>query len=152
MSNKVFTIKNSEDLKDYLPGLFVPNEKGATIVFLSGDLGAGKTTLVQGFSEMVGVKSRVLSPTFNILKEHHINSDDQGFSKLVHVDLYRIDKVGYRELEAFGVSEYISNPKTIMFIEWPERLDGNVLKPNYWVSILIQDDGSRQVTLKNYES
>ncbi len=152
MSNKVFTVKNSEDLSSHLFGLFEQNKKGATVIFLSGDLGAGKTTFVQSFSKTLDVKSRVLSPTFNILKEHSIEAVEKGFRKMVHIDLYRIEHVGHRELESFGVNEYLLDSSVIMFVEWPERIEENVLTPNYWVNILIQNDGSRQITIKEYES
>jgi len=71
---------------------------------------------------------------------------------MVHIDLYRIEHVGHRELESFGVNEYLLDSSVIMFVEWPERIEENVLTPNYWVNILIQNDGSRQITIKEYES
>jgi tRNA threonylcarbamoyladenosine biosynthesis protein TsaE len=88
-----------------------PNE----VIALTGDLGAGKTTLIQGIAAGLGVKDYVTSPTFIIINEY------QGRLPLYHVDLYRLDDV---ELIAeLGIEEYFQKDG-VCVIEWAEKLEG----------------------------
>ena len=88
------------------------------VVCLTGDLGAGKTTLIQGIAEGCGVKDYVTSPTFIIINEY------QGRLSFFHFDLYRLNDVF--EIEDLGVEEYFERGG-VCVIEWAEKLDG--LKP-----------------------
>lgn len=82
------------------------------VVALFGTLGTGKTRLVTGLCEGLGVSARVSSPTFTLVNEYA-----SPFGSVVHIDLYRIASA--RELSELGVQEYF-NDRTICFIEWPE--------------------------------
>ena len=86
------------------------------VVLLIGDLGSGKTAFSKGFAGYFGVK-RVLSPTFNIVKSYKINKN--GYSRLIHADLYRIKNSG--ELESLGFFQNLKEKGTIALIEWPEQ-------------------------------
>ncbi len=104
------------------------------VVALSGDLGAGKTVLVQGLAEGLGVVGHVPSPTFNILLVH------QGSPPLYHFDLYRLDRpeelvdIGFWEtLESDGVSA----------IEWADRFPGELPADRLDVRIETIDDDTR---------
>ncbi len=89
------------------------------IVFgLSGDLGAGKTTFLQGFAKGLGIKEKVISPTFVIMNRFDIKKGK--FNNFYHLDCYRIEKV--KEMENLGFEEIISDPKNIVCIEWPEKI------------------------------
>ena len=84
---------------------FAKNVECGAVIVLDGDLGAGKTQLTKGFAEVLGVKTEIISPTFNILLEY-----DGADTKLYHFDLYRLedetelDDIGFYEiLEAGGV-------------------------------------------------
>ncbi|MDQ3101377.1 MAG: tRNA (adenosine(37)-N6)-threonylcarbamoyltransferase complex ATPase subunit type 1 TsaE [Bacteroidota bacterium] len=83
------------------------------IFTFTGDLGAGKTTLIKGFCEALGVKEGTSSPSFSIVNEYRTMTDQQ----IYHFDLYRL-KIE-RELEDIGFAEYL-NSGTFCFIEWPE--------------------------------
>ncbi len=83
------------------------------IFTFSGDLGAGKTTLIKGFCEALGVKESTSSPSFSIVNEYR--TEDGG--TVYHFDLYRIGDP--RELEGIGFLEYIDSGDHC-FIEWPE--------------------------------
>jgi tRNA threonylcarbamoyladenosine biosynthesis protein TsaE len=148
MSNKVFTLKNTEDLSNTIKDLFLPSDSGATVVFLSGDLGAGKTTFVQKFADYVNVRGRVVSPTFNILKEYVVEGGGSQFSKLIHIDLYRIESVEFEDLEALGINDYLSSKGVIMFVEWPERIVDQSLTPNYWIKLSIVSEETRQLSIE----
>ena len=100
----------------------------ATVLGLSGDLGAGKTTLVQSIAKELGIVESVVSPTFVIAKFYETN--DNRFTHLIHIDAYRIDDPS--ELETLGWEAMRANPNTLIVIEWPERiaalLDDSVIR------------------------
>ena len=84
------------------------------VVALAGELGSGKTTLIQGLAEGIGVSDFVTSPTFILIGEY------QGRCPFVHVDLYRLQEI--EEIEDLGISEYFERPG-IMAIEWAEKME-----------------------------
>jgi tRNA threonylcarbamoyladenosine biosynthesis protein TsaE len=83
-------------------------------LFLSGDLGAGKTSLAQGIAAGLGITEPVTSPTFTLLNEY------AGRLKLAHLDLYRLTAA---EIASLGLAETWLEPRGVCVIEWPERLD-----------------------------
>ena len=85
-----------------------------TVLALHGDLGAGKTTFVQGLARGLGIQESVTSPTFAILALHR-----GGGKTLVHVDAYRIE--GGRALEDLMIDDFL-NPPWWAAIEWPEKV------------------------------
>lgn len=87
------------------------------VIALSGDLGAGKTTFVQGFAKGLGIKEKIISPTFVVIRQHKIPKSNRI---LYHVDLYRLEN--QEDLRDLGLQEIISNPKNIVIIEWAEKL------------------------------
>lgn len=84
------------------------------IFALTGELGAGKTTFVQGFAKGLGIKEKIISPTFVLMRQHKIPSSEKT---LYHIDLYRIDNIS-----ALGFEEILSDPDNITLIEWAEKL------------------------------
>jgi tRNA threonylcarbamoyladenosine biosynthesis protein TsaE len=92
-------------------------EKGSHILALSGDLGAGKTTLVQTLAKAFGITQTVQSPTFTILKSYEIVHP--LYTHFVHIDAYRI--ADEAELVPIHFSEYLS-PQHFVCIEWPEQI------------------------------
>ncbi len=90
----------------------------ATVLGLSGDLGAGKTTLVQAMARELGVVEQVVSPTFVIAKFYE--TTDARFHRLIHVDAYRIEQES--ELDTLGWHRMLSIPQTLIVVEWPERV------------------------------
>jgi len=92
--------------------------KRALILGLEGDLGGGKTTFLQGFAKGLGIKQKILSPTFIILKKLKVKS--LKFKAFYHIDCYRIQKS--KELLNLGFREIISNPQNIVVIEWSNRI------------------------------
>src|SRR3989344_7421055 len=87
------------------------------ILALFGDLGAGKTTFIQGLAKGLGIKGRVLSPTFIFIRPHTL----KGGSKFYHVDLYRLDSE--KDAEAIGLTEILQDKNAIVAIEWPEKIE-----------------------------
>ena len=90
----------------------------ATVVGLSGNLGAGKTTFVQAVAKHLGVKGRITSPTFVIMKSYKLKA--KNYKLLFHLDAYRLKNE--KELLHLGWEEIINNKDHLVFIEWPENV------------------------------
>ncbi len=101
-----------------------PWGREALILALEGDLGGGKTTFLQGFAKGLGIKEKILSPTFILMRRHQIpNSKSQTNSKFenfYHIDYYRIQKP--KEILDLGWKEIIKNPRNIVAVEWAEKI------------------------------
>ena len=105
-------LKSKNDKQTYeFASLLAKYIKGGDIIFLNGDLGAGKTTIVKGFAKAKNVKQTVTSPTFTLLKTYKTDS-----YTIVHVDAYRLEGASFYELE-----DYLTNDNVI-FIEWSNCL------------------------------
>lgn len=108
---------------------------GGAVVFLMGELGAGKTSLVRGVLRGLGFTGHVRSPTYTLLEAYELH--DRVFQ---HLDLYRISDVN--ELEFLGVRE-LDDPKHWVFVEWPERGVGHLPLPDLELKLELQDSGRR---------
>jgi tRNA threonylcarbamoyladenosine biosynthesis protein TsaE len=109
---------------------------------LSGDLGVGKTTFVQGLAEAFGIRERVTSPTFTLYNLH------RGQRTLVHLDAYRLDSPDQVEdllLEDFLVAPYC------LAIEWPERIAGWLPAGTFRLALSIEAPGRHRVQLQRGE-
>jgi tRNA threonylcarbamoyladenosine biosynthesis protein TsaE len=96
--------------------------KSGGLICLYGDLGSGKTTFMQGLALGLGIKKRVLSPTFIIMRQYPLAINHlPSIINLYHVDLYRIKDE--KDVESLGLQEIWSDPKNVMAIEWPEKIE-----------------------------
>ena len=98
-------------------GGLVPSGK-ATIIGLEGDLGAGKTTFVQGAAKALGLTEIVQSPTFVIMKKYELHFGP--WKQMIHIDCYRLDQP--EDILALGWELWAAHPQTLIFVEWPERV------------------------------
>ena len=101
------------------------------VVFLRGELGAGKTTLVRGILRELGFRGAVKSPTYTLLEPY----DEH---KVYHFDFYRIGDS--RELDFIGIDEHIA-ARSIKLIEWPERAGQRLSPPDIDIALCVQDQG-----------
>lgn len=108
-------ITNSDKETRLLAGEIAQGFKKGVIA-LYGELGAGKTTFVQGFAKSLGIKDKILSPTFVLIRQHSL-ANNQTF---YHIDLYRLEKT--KDLKSIGMDEILSNLENITLIEWADRL------------------------------
>ena len=125
MSNKKFNTYNFKETQQLAKEfakqiLWQGPKKSAIIVSLAGDLGSGKTTFVQGFADGAGVKEKILSPTFNIIKKFNICNSK--FKNFYHIDAYRLNSP--QELLDLGLADLIKNPQNIILIEWADKVMG----------------------------
>lgn len=120
--------------------------KSALIIALKGNLGAGKTTFVQGFLRGLGVKSKITSPTFVLIKTY--NPKPITYNLAYHIDCYRIKN--HKEILDLGFKEIISNPQNIVLIEWPERI--SKILPRKRINIFLEHgkrENERKLSIKH---
>lgn len=110
--------------------------KAGSVIFLEGDLGSGKTTLVQGIGAGLGITESIVSPTFTLINEY-----TEGSLPLYHLDLYRLQPQEVTELQLEIYWEGIELPLGIVAIEWADRLD---YKPPSYLRICLTYQGDRQ--------
>ena len=102
---------------------------GPLVFSLEGELGAGKTTFTQGFAEGLGIKEKIQSPTFVILKIYKIGARGKGQGarkQLIHVDAYRLQA---KDFKVFGWKEFVKNTHNIILVEWGNKIK-NILPKN----------------------
>ncbi|MDB9376120.1 tRNA (adenosine(37)-N6)-threonylcarbamoyltransferase complex ATPase subunit type 1 TsaE [Nodularia sphaerocarpa] len=117
------------------------NLTAGSVILLEGDLGTGKTTLVQGIGQGLGITESIVSPTFTLINEY-----TQGRLPLYHLDLYRLEP---SEVVALNLETYWEGVEVIpgiVAIEWAERMP---YKPDSYLSLLLAhgDDGTRQAKI-----
>ena len=135
----LFSLKNEAETVDFGAKLAAAIQ-GGEIIFLSGDLGAGKTTLVRGFLNALGHSGNVKSPTYTLIEPYSINEKD-----IYHFDLYRINDP--EELEAMGIRDYCDG-QAICLYEWPEQGQGVLPEADIILSLSHKDSG-RQVKVES---
>lgn len=106
------------------------------VLCLRGDLGAGKTTLVQGLAAGLGIDpSLVASPTFAL-----VHSYSGGDVPLVHLDLYRLHSLG--ELQAAGLDDALHDPEALVVVEWPDVAAADLPRHALWLNISLDADSA----------
>lgn len=108
-------------------------------LYLHGDLGAGKTTLVRGLLRALGFEGRVKSPTFSLVEPYEFSS-----LSLYHFDFYRFDEPG--ELRDSGLLEHFDGP-AICIVEWPERAGPQLPLPDLEIDLSPREGGGRSAIL-----
>jgi len=122
---------------------------GGEVFMLSGDLGAGKTKLLQGLAAGLGVKSKVNSPTFNILKVYRIAGQKKSKSHakvFCHIDAYRLNSGA--DLVSLGVQEYFNSSETVTAIEWAEKVKDIKPKGARIIKIKSRAEDIREIIIK----
>lgn len=120
----------------------------AAVILLYGNLGAGKTTLTQSILKELGIRGRVVSPTFVIMKRYTIsNKKHEQFVSVVHIDAYRIEDPS--ELIVLGWYDLLGEHDTLIIIEWPERIAP--LLPKHTISVTLEtiSEHTRSIVVSN---
>lgn len=120
------------------------------VLCLSGDLGSGKTTFVQGFAEAFGINQRIVSPTFILLKHYKIN-DNPRFSQISHLDLYRLEENLEFEVKNLGIYDIWDSEGMITVVEWAEKIRKIVPKSAIWIYFDYLSERERKIRVVNYE-
>ena len=143
--NKKLTLRSLEDTKnlgqEIAKEILKRKDKSAFIIFLDGDLGTGKTTLVKEIIFALGIKEKVKSPTFTIIEPYELNDKN-----IYHIDLYRMNDPS--ELEIIGLREYLNESEAIIFIEWPEKSFGFLKKFDLKISLKHSSEKERKCKIE----
>ncbi|HYN53490.1 MAG TPA: tRNA (adenosine(37)-N6)-threonylcarbamoyltransferase complex ATPase subunit type 1 TsaE [Methylotenera sp.] len=107
-------------------------------IYLHGDLGAGKTTLVRGLLHAMGHVGKVKSPTYTLVEPYVIESNAKSGYNLYHFDLYRFNDE--EEWESAGFRDYF-NAGSICLIEWPEKAQHVLPTPDLNITFTMKDMG-----------
>lgn len=118
--------------------------KKAIVLALEGELGGGKTTFLQGFAKGLGIRQRILSPTFVILKKFEV--PNQNFKFFYHIDCYRIKKE--REILNLGFKKIISDPKNIIAVEWAGRIKNILPKESILIDFSFNNKDKRKIIIQ----
>ena len=110
------------------------------IIGLEGELGSGKTTFTQFLAKALGIKHKILSPTFVILKRFETKN-----KSFYHIDCYRIRDP--KEILNLGFEEIINNPRNVAVIEWAGKIKKIMPKDSLWLKFKIMDEKTRKITI-----
>lgn len=139
-------ISNSSQQTENFGRIFAKKLKGGDVIFLMGEMGAGKTTFVKGLAKGIGVNSRVVSPTFVIVRKHTVSNKNSNISTLYHLDLHRLDDT--KQALLVDLKDFLDDREGIVVIEWPNISQG-IVKGKVWKVVFI-DAGmdKRKITIQ----
>ncbi|MBI2031347.1 MAG: tRNA (adenosine(37)-N6)-threonylcarbamoyltransferase complex ATPase subunit type 1 TsaE [Candidatus Levybacteria bacterium] len=146
---KVYITKNLEETQELAKNLSKTLEK-SNVLALYGELGSGKTTFAQGLAKSLGIKKRIISPTFIILRAYKLkpqtpNPKSQKVKSFYHVDLYRIKDE--KDIEGLGIDEIIKDKKNIVAIEWAEKIEKFLPRKRWDITFEHLNDNQRRITI-----
>jgi tRNA threonylcarbamoyladenosine biosynthesis protein TsaE len=137
--------KQTQKIAELLVKTLIKTENHPTIFCLQGNLGAGKTTFIQGVAKALKIKEKITSPTFVLMKKFPL-SKKLPFSELYHFDCYRFDKP--EEILVLGFKEIIKNTENLIFIEWPEKIKKLIPKNAIWINFKVIGKNKREIIIK----
>tara|TARA_Y100000031_G_C8136501_1_gene345502 strand:+ start:103 stop:540 length:438 start_codon:yes stop_codon:yes gene_type:complete len=137
---------NNAEETQKLGAEFAKQLQGGEVLLLVGEVGAGKTTFVQGLGSALGVQDHIKSPTFVIVHEHQVHNH-KTIKHLIHLDGYRLGKTPLSEL---GVDQFCGRADTVIAIEWPEQLDFDLgdCQATYRIKIEHKDQDQREIIIQ----
>ncbi len=123
---------------------FLPLER-ACVLALRGELGAGKTTFMQGVAEAFGIKRFMTSPTFLLMRSFDIPKKRSAARVLIHVDSWRIEA---NDLEHLGMRETLRDPRALVCVEWADRVQSMLPRDTIWIDFKHVDRATRSITFR----
>jgi len=118
--------------------------KGRSIIALYGELGSGKTTFIQGLAKGLGIKKRIISPTFVFIRQYQATNHQLPIT-FYHIDLYRVEK--FEDTKGLGLEEIFADRSSIIAIEWAEKIKKILPKKRIDVYFEYEAGNSRQITI-----
>ncbi|MFH1142842.1 MAG: tRNA (adenosine(37)-N6)-threonylcarbamoyltransferase complex ATPase subunit type 1 TsaE [Candidatus Uhrbacteria bacterium] len=136
---------NPEQTKKY-GAEFAQQLQGGEVVLLVGEIGAGKTTFVQGIGSELNVPDHIKSPTFVIVHEHQVNNQ-KTIKHLIHLDGYRL---GQTRLSELGIDRFCGRIDTVIVIEWPDQVEFDLedCQATHRIEFKHMDKDQRKITLQ----
>lgn len=130
-----------EETQKYAEELVVSVSRDKRVFAFVGDLGVGKTTFSRFFLRALGVTESVTSPTFVIMKNYSV--DHPHFTRACHVDCYRLKNP--EEMTALGFAQILTDEKTIVLIEWADRIADMLPQSTVWIDFAHIDEINRHI-------
>ena len=140
-NGKVFITGNSGQTRKLGYDFAKTLNKGG-IICLYGDLGSGKTTFVQGLARGLGIKNRIISPTFVIIRSHRLK-----VGMFYHIDLYRTEVE--KDIENLGLEEIMNDPQNIIAIEWAEKLKDYLPEKRIDIEFVNEKENIRKIMFRS---
>lgn len=128
------TKKIAQDIAKKIQRNYFKSRKGPLVIALAGDLGAGKTFFVKNFLQALGVKEKVSSPTFVLMREYKIKKSMAGskkYTKAYHIDVYRFSDL--EDLRRLKFKDVLKEKNAIVLIEWADRIKKLLPKKTIWI-------------------
>ncbi|MEK7157332.1 MAG: tRNA (adenosine(37)-N6)-threonylcarbamoyltransferase complex ATPase subunit type 1 TsaE [Patescibacteria group bacterium] len=144
MEKVVTTLEAFEEEAARFARSIAPSPRGATLVTLSGELGAGKTAFTKVIARTLGVEVVVNSPTFVLEKIYLLAGSTHKFARLVHIDAYRLEKGS--DLAPLGFDELMQDTNNLILLEWPEKVIDALPPPSMKIAIAVREDDSRTIS------
>ena len=127
-------------------------QKHARVFALEGELGAGKTTFIQGFARALKIKQRITSPTFVLIKHYILRRQGvgaptlrRGYKLLYHIDAFRLKD--WHDLVSLGIKDVFASPGNIVLIEWAERVRPVLPQKRTMIHIDHLEKGTREIAI-----
>ena len=137
-------ITNSKEETVVLAEKLAKDLKGGDFLAFYGDLGAGKTTFIQGLAKGLGIEKRIISPTFIIMRHYKLPKGN-----FYHVDLYRTQS--RHDLLGIGLDQIIQDENNIVALEWSEKIGDLMPKKRIEIRLKYLDDNQREINIRKYE-
>jgi len=121
---------------------------------LTGDLGSGKTTFIQGLAQGLGIRKRVISPSFILLRGYQIPRSTVHrslFTSFFHLDLYRLEKNLALEIKNLGIDEIWSKKENLLAIEWAEKIKNILPKNTIWLKFKNLGNNKRKISIRQFK-
>ncbi|OGH11994.1 MAG: tRNA (adenosine(37)-N6)-threonylcarbamoyltransferase complex ATPase subunit type 1 TsaE [Candidatus Levybacteria bacterium RIFCSPHIGHO2_01_FULL_36_15] len=147
-------ITNSYKETEELGKLLSQSFKAGDVVCLYGELGSGKTTFTKGVARGLGVKNRIISPTFILMRRYSLNAKDQRLTpidsvskikNLYHIDLYRLES---QDIKGLDLEEIMQDKSGVVLIEWPEKIKDFLPGKRWEISFKILDENLRKILIE----
>ncbi|CAN5318050.1 hypothetical protein BH10PAT1_BH10PAT1_3980 [soil metagenome] len=103
-----------------------------------GELGAGKTTFIQGLAKGLGIKNKITSPTFILMRT---------YDRFSHLDLYRLEGDIENEVRNLGLFDIMGKENNIVAIEWAEKIKNVLPKETVWINFENMNENERKITI-----
>jgi len=145
MAKKTYLTKTPSETKKLGQKIAKTTFPGHPIALI-GDLGAGKTTFVQGFGEYFGLK-RITSPTYTFIKEYKVTSNlsENTVYRVNHIDLYRATST--EDALSLGIKELLYDPLAWTLVEWPELILDLLPKKSVIIKFTVKKNNQREITI-----
>jgi tRNA threonylcarbamoyladenosine biosynthesis protein TsaE len=146
-TTQVFASRSAAETQQ-LGETFARRLRAGDLVTLHGELGAGKTTFVQGVARALEIASDVVSPTFVLIAEH------EGRLPLLHLDAYRLENLDWHSLQESGIFNFLEREDAVKIVEWPSRIEEflPVARFQVWLRNNEHDDNARTLEIREHFS